>query len=292
VQSLLRHYASLCIIPHRTTAGGSSLARSRAGAERCSGRSARPGRASARPGDSQSLPPPDPFDPPVVHTPALHTQHRRGFLGAVPPVLRRQLDDLPRQRVFVVTHCQRESPRRGALAQRPTRLRLRHTQMIAHVLDHPASMRWAQEPPDAASHRIKVSSSASVSTDALAGRSPSTDHSADSPGPVRSPPYSRHRDRPAAAGLNLRVTQLPDALLSRLTLPRHAQVLLGPAHGLTLEPGRICGGQSSGAAPMCNVGTSVRRRELRVAVSALHPKMEELYRYIEGLLHQGAMALA
>lgn len=47
----------------------------------------------------------------------------------------------------------------------------------------------------------------------------------------------------------------------------------------------------SGATTKWNVGTFDPTGELKIAVNALHPEIEEPYRYIEGLLHQGAIAL-
>ena len=100
-----------------------------------------------------------------VHQPPGIAQQRRDLAIAVAAVLPRQLDDVARQRLFVVQAPRRLALRRAMLTERRTDAALGDSQMPSHMLDTDAPARGAYQfrwrgpsVPEAASFKISLSS--------------------------------------------------------------------------------------------------------------------------------------
>src|SRR6056297_1726426 len=107
--------------------------------------------------DLQPFALPDALDPFVVHVPARMVQQRRHRPVAVTAILRRQLDDVRRQTIFI-----RAAPRnlalcRAVLTERAAGAALRYAKRLPHMVDALPATRRAQKFPFAASVRIILS---------------------------------------------------------------------------------------------------------------------------------------
>ena len=87
---------------------------------------------------------PDPLDPLGVHHPAGIAQQRRDLAIAVAAVLTRQLDDVGRERLFVVSAPRRLALCRAVLSERHAHAALGDGQLPLHMLDADAPPRGAQ----------------------------------------------------------------------------------------------------------------------------------------------------
>ena len=106
----------------------------------------------------QPLASPEPFHAFVIHSPALAPQERRDASIAVPPILRRQLDQPRDQAGRVVGHTAVVPLRRPRLRQHPTGPSFRDAQVVPDMVHRLASSGRAQNFPDATSFKIKLSS--------------------------------------------------------------------------------------------------------------------------------------
>ena len=109
-------------------------------------------------GDFQPLPPPDPFDPFVVHMPAGVVQHPGDHATPIASELSRQLDDVISQPVFIRQADGHLALRRAMLSQCAAGPALGYAKGLPHMVDAPATAGRAQKFPRAASVRIILSS--------------------------------------------------------------------------------------------------------------------------------------
>ena len=114
--------------------------------------------AWAASGHFEALPAPDPLDPLVVHQPARVLQESRDFAVAIAAILARQLDEVSRERLFVLSAPRRLALCGAVLPERPAGAALGDGQHRPDVLDTGAPTRGAQKFPRAASCRISLSS--------------------------------------------------------------------------------------------------------------------------------------
>jgi len=91
----------------------------------------------------QPLAPPDPLDPLVVDQPAGPAQQRGDLAIAIAAILPGQLDDVVRQKRFVLTAPRDLALRRAMLAERRTGTALRNRQLSPDMLDAGAATRGA-----------------------------------------------------------------------------------------------------------------------------------------------------
>ena len=108
--------------------------------------------------DLQPFALPDALDPFVVHVPARLVQQRRHRPVAVTAILRRQLDDVRRQRVFIGPSARDLPLCRAVLTERATGAALRYAKRLSHAIDALPAARRAQKFPRAASVRMSLSS--------------------------------------------------------------------------------------------------------------------------------------
>ena len=98
-------------------------------------------------GNLEPFAPPNPLDPLVVHVPARLVQQRRHRPVAVTAILRRQLDDVRRQRVFIGPSARNLPLCRAVLTERATGAALRYAKRLPHAVDALPATRRAQKFP-------------------------------------------------------------------------------------------------------------------------------------------------
>ena len=106
----------------------------------------------------QPLASPEPFHAFVIHSPAFAPEKRRDPSIAIPPILRRQLDQPGDQAGFVVGHARSMPLGRPRLPQHRTGPPFRDSQVVPDMIHGLVSSGRAQNFPDATSFKIKLSS--------------------------------------------------------------------------------------------------------------------------------------
>ena len=106
----------------------------------------------------QPLASPEPFHAFVMHSPPFAPQERRDTSIAIPPILRRELDQPGDQPGLIVGHAPGMPVRRPRLIQYPTGPPFRDVQVVSYMIHGLASSRRAQNFPEATSFKIALSS--------------------------------------------------------------------------------------------------------------------------------------